>query len=214
MPDAVAGTFRRTGERQVHQGHVWHVVVAEFEAPDGQSFQRDIVRSPGAVGIVPLLFDAEGNPSIVLLEQWRPPYEQVIYEIPAGMRDIPGEPTEETARREVGEEAGLAPGRLDLLTEFYPSPGMTDSVCTVYLATGCTAVARQLHGPEEEHSRLTNLPLEAALAMVDDGRIVDAKTVIGILLTDRRLRAGDVADVSRETVRGSGSSSERDSSAP
>jgi 8-oxo-dGDP phosphatase len=185
--------FRRVGERDVHQGHVWKVVVADFEGPDGQTFRRDIVRSPGAVGVVPLVFDAEGNPSVVLLRQWRPPYEEVIFEIPAGMRDIPGEPTAETAARELGEEAGLAPGRLDLLTEFYPSPGMTDSVCSVYLATGCTAVPRALHGPEEEHSTLVLLPFEDALAMVDDGRIVDAKTVIGILLTDRRLRAGDVA---------------------
>jgi 8-oxo-dGTP pyrophosphatase MutT (NUDIX family) len=185
--------FRRVGERQVHQGHVWRVVVADFEGPSGEHFHRDIVRSPGAVGVVPLVFDAEGNPSVVLLRQWRPPYEEVIFEIPAGMRDIPDEPTAETARRELGEEAGLAPGRLDLLTEFYPSPGMTDSVCSVYLATGCTAVPRALHGPEEEHSTLVHLPFEDALAMVDDGRIVDAKSVIGILLTDRRLRAGDVA---------------------
>jgi 8-oxo-dGTP pyrophosphatase MutT (NUDIX family) len=186
--------FRRVAERDVHQGHVWKVVVAEFEGPEGQHFARDIVRSPGAVGVVPLVFDAEGNPSVVLLRQWRPPYEAVIYEIPAGMRDIPGEPTEETARRELGEEAGLAPGRLDLLTEFYPSPGMTDSVCTLYLATECRAVPRALHGPEEEHSTLVHLPFEDALAMVDDRRIVDAKSVIGILLTDRRLRAGDVGD--------------------
>ena len=185
--------FRRVGEHDVHQGHVWKVVVADFEGPEGQPFTRDIVRSPGAVGVVPLVFDAEGNPSVVLLRQWRPPYEAVIFEIPAGMRDIPGEPTAETAARELGEEAGLAPGRLDLLTEFYPSPGMTDSVCSVYLATGCTAVPRALHGPEEEHSTLIHLPFEDALAMVDDGRIVDAKTVIGILLTDRRLRAGDLA---------------------
>ena len=138
--------FRRLGERDVHQGHVWKVVVAQFEGPEGQHFARDIVRSPGAVAVVPLVFDAEGNPSVVLLRQWRPPYEAVIYEVPAGMRDVPGEPTEETARRELGEEAGLAPGRLDLLTEFYPSPGMTDSVCSVYLATGlqrrATSVAR------------------------------------------------------------------------
>jgi 8-oxo-dGTP pyrophosphatase MutT (NUDIX family) len=186
--------FRRVGERDVHQGHVWKVVVAEFEGPEGQHFARDIVRSPGAVGVVPLVFDAEGNPSVVLLAQWRPPYEEVIYEVPAGMRDVPGEPTEETARRELGEEAGLAPGRLDLLTEFYPSPGMTDSVCSLYLATGCTAVPQALHGPEEEHSTLVHLPFEDALAMVDDGRIVDAKSVIGILLTDRRLRAGDVSE--------------------
>ena len=68
--------FRRIGEREVHQGYVWRVVVAEFEAPDGERFQRDIVRSPGAVGIVPLIFDAEGNASVLLVEQYRPPYER------------------------------------------------------------------------------------------------------------------------------------------
>ena len=53
--------FRRVAERDVHQGHVWKVVVAEFEGPEGQHFARDIVRSPGAVGVVPLVFDAEGR---------------------------------------------------------------------------------------------------------------------------------------------------------
>ena len=71
------------------------------------------MRSPGAVAAVPLVFDAEGNPSVVLVEQYRPPYERAILEIPAGMRDVEGEPTEETARRELVEEAGLAPGRLE-----------------------------------------------------------------------------------------------------
>ena len=109
----------------VHQGHVWRVVVAEFEGPDGTHFRRDIVRSPGAVAVVPLVFDAEGNPSVVLVEQYRPPYGRAILEIPAGMRDVEGEPTEETARRELAEEAGLVPERLDLLDRALPSPGMT-----------------------------------------------------------------------------------------
>lgn len=184
--------FRHLDDRQVHQGHVWRVVVADFEGPDGTRFQRDIVRSPGAVAIVPLVFDAEGNPSVVLVEQYRPPYERAILEIPAGMRDVVGEPTAETARRELAEEAGLVPERLDLLVELYPSPGMTDSVTTVYLATGCTPVARQLHGPEEEHSRLLHVPLDDAVAMIENGEIADAKSVAGLLLTERRLRANDV----------------------
>ena len=71
---------------------------------------------------------------------------------------------------------------------------MTDSVTTIYLATGCTPVARELHGPEEEHSRLVHLPLADAVAMVVDGRIADAKSVAGLLLTERRLRAGDRRD--------------------
>jgi len=186
------GGFRRIADRQVHRGHVWNVVVAEFEGPTGEHFVRDVVRSPGAVAIVPLVFDAEGNASVVLVEQYRPAYEERVLEIPAGMRDVPGEAPDATARRELIEEAGLDAGRLDLLTELYPSPGMTDSVCTIYLATASTAAPQDLHGPEEEHSSLCHLPLEDAVAMVDDGRIRDAKTMIGILLTDRRLRSGDI----------------------
>ena len=84
--------FRHRSDRLVHQGHVWHVVVAEFDAPDGSTFERDIVRSPGAVGVVPVIFDAEGQPSVVLVSQFRPPYERALVEIPAGMRDVEGEP--------------------------------------------------------------------------------------------------------------------------
>lgn len=187
----MGGAFRRTGEAEVHQGHVWRVVVADFEGPDGRTFRRDIVRSPGAVGIVALLFDAEGHPSIVLLRQYRPSYERPILEIPAGMRDVPGEPTQETARRELAEEAGLVPGRLDLLTEILPSPGMTDSVTTIYLATDCTPTEQDRHGPEEEHAELLHVPLQDALTMVDRAEITDAKSVVGLLLADRRLRASD-----------------------
>jgi len=183
--------FRRVGETQVHQGHVWRVVVADFESPDGEPFERDIVRSPGAVGVVPLVFDAEGNPSVVLVRQYRPPYERELIEIPAGMRDVEGEPPEETARRELVEEAGLAPAALERLVELYPSPGLTDSVTTVFLATGCAPTERSLQGPEEEHSELLHLPLDDAVRLVLSGDINDAKTVIGLLLTERRLRTGD-----------------------
>ncbi|MDX2378848.1 MAG: NUDIX hydrolase, partial [Acidimicrobiia bacterium] len=121
-------SFRRVSEEPVHQGHVWHVAVAEFTAPDGTPFRRDIVRSPGAVGIVPLLFDPEGRPSVVLVSQYRAPYDDIVIEIPAGMRDIEGEDTAEVARRELQEEVGFATEQLHLLGEIYPSPGMTDSV--------------------------------------------------------------------------------------
>lgn len=183
--------FSRTGERDVHHGHVWRVVVADFEAPDGQPFQRDIVRSPGAVAIVPLIFDVEGNPSVMLVDQYRPPYETTVIEIPAGMRDVEGEPPAETARRELREEVGLAAGTLVHLVDILPSPGMTDSVTSIFLATGCEPVAQELHGPEEEHMELVHLPLDDALAMIDDGRIRDAKSVAGLLAADRRLRAAD-----------------------
>ncbi len=114
--------FRHLRDTEVHQGYVWRVVTAEFEAPDGSLFRRDIVRSPGAVGVVPLI-DVDGQPSVVLVSQYRPPYERSVIEIPAGMRDVPGEPPEQTGRRELVEEAGLAAGEMRLLTEMVPSPG-------------------------------------------------------------------------------------------
>ena len=186
-----AGWFRRISEREIYQGHIWRVVVAEFEDPAGERFQRDIVRSPGAVAAVPLVFDAEGNPSVVLLAQYRAAYEREMIEIPAGMRDVEGEPPEETARRELAEEVGLAPGRLDLLIEMAPQPGMSDGTTIVYLATDCSPAPAQPHGPEEEHARVLHVPFADAVAMVEAGEINDAKSVAGLLLTERRLRAGD-----------------------
>lgn len=183
--------FRRVGEQRIHQGYVWDLVAAEFESPDGARFERDIVRSPGAVGVLPLLFDAEGNASVVLVSQYRPPYDRAVIEMPAGMRDIDGEDTVEVANRELVEEAGLEADQLELLTEILPSPGMTDSVTTLYLATGCTPVPHDRQGPEEEHMELLHLPLSDAIAMVTRAEITDAKTVVALLLTERRLRDSD-----------------------
>lgn len=191
--DAPVTGFGHLGDRAVHAGRVWDVVVAEFTAPDGSTFVRDIVRSAGAVAVVPLVFDPEGTPSVVLIEQYRGPYDELVIEIPAGMRDVPGEPPAETAVRELREEVGLVAGQVVPLIELYPSPGMTDQVTSVYLATGCRPVERSVQGPEEAHSTVLHLPLSDALAMIDDGRVRDAKTVAGLLATDRSLRRSDGA---------------------
>lgn len=190
--DREGGGFRHLTDRVVHQGYIWRVAVATFEAPDGTAFERDIVRSPGAVAALPLLFDAEGNASVVLVRQYRSPYDDFVLEIPAGMRDVVDEPPMATAHRELIEEVGLAAGRLEPLTEFYPSAGMTDSVLHLFLATDLTVVDRDLHGPEEEHMEVIHLPFATALDMVDSGEIRDAKTIIGLLMVARRLERGDV----------------------
>ena len=175
----------------MHQGYIWHVAVGTFEAPDGERFERDVIRSPGAVGVVPLLFE-NGVPTVVFVRQYRGPLDRYVLEVPAGMRDVPDEALELTAERELIEEAGLAPGRLDYLTHFYTSAGMTDSVLHLYLATELTAVDRELHGPEEAHMEVLRLPLDEAVDMVVNGEINDAKTVIGLLLVERRWRAGTI----------------------
>ena len=81
------------------------------------------------------------------------------------------------------------PGRVELLTSIYPSAGMTNSVNSIYLATDCTQVERTPHGPEEEHAEILELPLAEAVEWVVAGRIVDAKSVVGLLLAERRLRS-------------------------
>ncbi|MEQ1872263.1 MAG: NUDIX hydrolase [Ilumatobacteraceae bacterium] len=178
--------FRHVSESLIYKGHVWNVALATFEAPSGELFERDIVRSSGAVAVVPLLH-RDGVPIVVLVRQYRPPLDRVVLEIPAGIRDIANEPTEVTAARELAEEVGLAAGRLQYLTHHYTSAGMTDSIVHIYLATELTAVQAAAHGPEEEHMEIVELPLAEAVEMVVRGEIHDAKTVIGLLLVDRQL---------------------------
>lgn len=151
------------------------------------------------------MFDAEGNASVVLVRQYRSPYDDFVIEIPAGMRDVADEPTEVTAARELVEEVGLRAGRLEPLTQFYPSAGMTDSVLHLYLATDLEVVEHERHGPEEQHMEILHLPLDDALVMIERGEIRDAKTIIGLLLAARRLNRGDLGPPdSVATVAGSG----------
>lgn len=183
--------FRHLDDRIVHRGYLWHVAVGRFAAPDGSEFERDIVRSPGAVGAVPLWFEGD-EPWVVLVRQYRAPVGTAVLEIPAGMRDIADEPTELTAARELEEEVGVRAGRLEPLQQFLPSVGMTDAVVHLFLATELVTVERATHGPEEHHSEVVRMPFAAALDLVLAGEIVDAKTVIALLLVEHRLRRGVV----------------------
>lgn len=181
--------FRHLADEVVHRGYVWRVVVGEFEAPDGARFTRDVVRSPGAVAVVPIRFDGDGRPLVTLVRQYRAPLDDLVVEIPAGMRDVEGESPEETARRELVEETGLRAGRLVELTRFSPSVGMTDASLHVFLALDLEEVERDGHGPEETHMDLVEMPLHDAVDLVVAGEIHDAKAIIGLLLAERRLRA-------------------------
>ncbi len=181
--------FRHLGDRLVHQGYIWQVAVGTFEGPDGERFERDVVRSPGAVGVVPVFFDGD-MPVVVFVRQYRAALDRYVLEIPAGMRDVPDEPPEVTAGRELIEEVGLSSARLEHLTRYYTSAGMTDSVLHLYLATELESVGREMHGPEETHMEVLQLPLAEATEMVVRGEIDDAKTVIGLLLVERRWREG------------------------
>lgn len=192
---AAPGQFRHVADREVFRGRLWRAVVAEFEAPGGIRFTRDIVRTRGAVASVPILYDdddvARARPLTRLIAQYRPAFDAVVIEAPAGMRDVAGEADEDNARRELVEEVGVVAGRLDPLATIYPSPGMTDATLTVFLARDCTTVERTTDGPEEEHSEVLTVPLATAIEWIEQGRIHNATTIVGLLLAERRLARRD-----------------------
>ena len=178
----VDSPFRIVAERQAWSGRRLNVTLVDVQAPDGSDHEREVVRHPGAVGVVPLHDDG----TVTLVRQYRAAIDQDIWEVPAGLRDVDGEPTDETARRELAEEAGLEAAHVEHLVTFHNSPGFSDEAVVVYVATGLTEVADDRQGVEEQHMLVERVPLPQALAMVDDGRITDAKTVIALLAVARR----------------------------
>jgi len=176
--------FRRVSERSVFDGWIIKVRVGTFEAPDGSTFERDVVRHPGAVAIAPI--DADGN--IVLVRQYRSAIDNHLWEIPAGLRDVEGEPLEETARRELLEEVGLTAGTITHLSSVHNSVGFCDEQIHIFLATQLTEVQRELtDSPEEVAMEIVRVPIAEAERMIISGEITDAKTIIGVLGTLRGL---------------------------
>jgi len=174
--------FRHLGDETVHEGHVLRLVVATYEGPDGDTFTRDVVRHPGAVAVVPLHDDG----TVTLVRQYRAPLDDLLLEVPAGIRDVADEPPEETARRELAEEVGLAAEQVEHLITFHNAPGMSDEVVHVYVATGLSEVDAAAQGVEEESMSIERHHLDALAAMVADGRLTDAKTVIAVGLLRSR----------------------------
>ena len=174
--------FCIAAEHRAWSGKRIVVAVVEVEGPGGARHEREIVHHPGAVAMAPLHDDG----TITLVRQYRAALDATVWEIPAGLRDVADEPTEETAQRELAEEVGLRADRLEHLVTFHNSPGFSDEVVVVYVATGLTEVPDDRQGAEEQHMVVARVPLAEALAMVDDGRITDAKSVIALLALARR----------------------------
>lgn len=180
--------FRAVSEETLHQGAIVSFGRLVVEDPDGLEFERDVIRHPGAVAVVPV--DVGGDsagPEVYLVNQYRASVDDNLWEIPAGKRDVRGEPPEITARRELAEEVGLEAASLELLLNIHHSPGFTDEYGFIFLATGLGSVPQCLDGPEEQHLVVARAPLDEAVEMVLDGRITDAKSAAGILAAARRL---------------------------
>ena len=176
-------SFAKRGEREIYKGHVISLSSATFSAPDGEEFERDIVHHPGAVSVVPVHDDG----MVTLVRQYRAPLDALLLEVPAGKRDVHGEDPAVTASRELAEEVGLVAGRLELLVEFYNSPGFSDEHSFIFLARDLTECAMQRDGVEEEAMVIERVRLDDVVSLIEAGAIADAKTIIGLVLARERL---------------------------
>jgi 8-oxo-dGTP pyrophosphatase MutT (NUDIX family) len=111
----------------------------------GQNYDRDVVTHPGGVAILALNDLGE----IGIIRQWRAPFDDYLWEIPAGTQDVEGEEPIETAKRELLEELGCSASQWTLLGRFMVSAGWTDQVMTIFEARNLTMSQRHPEGPEE-----------------------------------------------------------------
>jgi ADP-ribose pyrophosphatase len=155
------------------------VRVDQVERSDGHRTTREIIEHPGAVAI--LAWDGE---RLAMVRQWRHATGGVLLEIPAGTLE-PDEPPLATAQRELAEEAGLAASRWEAGPRFYTAPGFCDELMHLYLATGLTPESAD--SDADELLETDWMRLGDALAAIDDGRIRDAKTIVGVAWLARRL---------------------------
>jgi len=167
------------GSKRIHRGRVVHLDVDTVRFPDGSTGELEMVRHPGAAAVVPFASDPNGaDPTLLLIKQYRYATNGPLIEIPAG-RLNPGEDPAECARRELLEEVGVSAGRVVRLTTIWTTPGFTDEKIHLFWAADLTTGE---HAREpDEFIEVSPTLLSDALTLIREGRISDAKTVVGIL---------------------------------
>jgi len=181
----VSEVFRVTDRATLCEAGFLTVERRRVVGPDGDEFDRHVVLHPGAVVVVPV--DDGGN--ALLVRQYRVAAGRELLEVPAGKRDVPGEPPETTARRELEEEVGRRAGEVRLLCEFFNSPGFTDELTFVFLATDLEECERAAVSAEEAAMTIESVALSRVDELIASGELVDGKSIIGLLLARDTLTA-------------------------
>ena len=173
--------FEQIGCEQVYEGQIFSVDRCEFRFPDGKEATREIVRHPGAVGIVPI-----DDEHVWLVRQPREAADDPdMLEIPAGKLDEDGEDPRQTAERELAEEIGKRAEHWESLGAYHSSVGFTDEVVHLYLATGISDVDERPAVEEDERIDVEVRPVSELDAILAD--TTDAKTLIALLKLRERL---------------------------
>ncbi|MER5643587.1 NUDIX hydrolase [Streptosporangium sp. NPDC002524] len=149
--------------------------------PDAEIVNRDYVTHPGSVAVVAL--DEGGR--VLLIRQYRHPARRLLWELPAGLRDVEGEPLQAGAARELAEEAGYRAGTWHTLVDAFTSPGMTDERTRIFLARDVTPIPEGeldfVHRHEEADMPVVWIPLSDAVRRAMAGMIHNSQAVAGIL---------------------------------
>jgi 8-oxo-dGDP phosphatase len=169
--------FETVDSETIYVGNIFALRVDQVRMPGGNVAKREVVEHYGAVAVLAL--DDDGN--IVMVYQYRHPVGRRLWELPAGLLDLGGEPPHVTAARELKEEAGLSAQNWRVLADLVSTPGFSDESVRVYLATGLSDVGRPDAHDEEADLVVRWFPLDEAMRMVISGEIVNTIAVCGIL---------------------------------
>jgi 8-oxo-dGDP phosphatase len=186
-------SYRVLASTERFANRVFRLVSDEVVMPGDGVAVRDYLQHVGAVAVVVVDVPEGGEERVLLIRQYRHPVRQVMWELPAGLTDVPGEPPLDTARRELAEEADLTAATWYRLVELHTTPGCSDELIRLYLARDVAEVpAADRHHRTDEEAGLTTswVPLSTAVAMVLDGEITNAACVAGVLAAARARDTG------------------------
>lgn len=177
------GLARVISSKTVFKGRVFSVVSDQVEEPGNVKVRRDVIRHPGSI-VVLAVDDSTGGPRVLLERQYRYAADARLWELPAGRID-PGEDPLTAAQRELLEETGFTAAKWRKALSFYVSPGFLDETMDIFLAQGLKKGKAQ---PEEDERIATKfVALPQAVRMVLSGKILDAKTIAGVLWLEKKL---------------------------
>jgi ADP-ribose pyrophosphatase len=172
----------RLGSREIFRGNTVKLDLDRVRLPNGKEMDFEMIRHAGAAAVVPLAPDG----TVLLIRQYRYATGDYLLEIPAGKLD-PGEAPEACAARELAEETGFHPGKLEPLGWIWTTPGFTDEKIWLFLATGLEPAKQALE--DDEILSLERLPFAEAVEKATRGEIHDGKTVCALLRAAARLTA-------------------------
>ena len=169
-------TEKTLSSEKIFDGRILHIRRDTVLLPNGHQSTREVVDHPGGVGVLAL----DDQDRVLIVSQFRYPYEEILREIPAGKLEY-GEDPAEAAVRELREETGAVAGSFQSLGELYPSPGYCGEIIRMYLARELSF--GDTDPDEDEFLGLERVPFSQLVEQVLSGEIKDAKTIAAVLKT-------------------------------